>query len=47
MNYFVVCTGTLYLFSAGYSAFQGHWQWSLVWLCYGISALVLSVLEGS
>jgi hypothetical protein len=46
MNYFVICTGTLYLCAAGYSVYQGHYHWSIVWACYGISALVLSTLEG-
>jgi hypothetical protein len=46
MNYFVVATGSLYLCASVYSIYQGHYGWSVVWASYGVSALVLSVLEG-
>lgn len=47
MNYFVLVNGFLYMCAAGYSAWAGHGMgWSVVWLSYGISAMVLAFLEG-
>jgi hypothetical protein len=46
MNYFVIATGSLYLCAAVYSVYQRHYGWAMVWGCYGISALVLSTMEG-
>lgn len=46
MNYFVFVNGCTYLAAGGYSLWQGHAAWAVVWVSYGISAMVLSVLEG-
>jgi len=46
MNYFVLVNGVLYLVAAGYSGWQQHWAWVIVWASYGVSALVLAFLEG-
>lgn len=49
MNYFVVVNGVLYLVAGLYSLYQGqgHAAWAVVWFSYGVSALVLSMLEGA
>lgn len=46
MNYFVLITGTAYLCASLYSMYRGNYSWSIVWLCYGTSALVLANMEG-
>lgn len=46
MNYFVMLNGICYLLAGGYSTWQGHYMWSFVWVCYGLSAMALSGLEG-
>jgi hypothetical protein len=46
MNYFVIINGILYVAAAGFSLYQGHVKWAVVWLCYGVSALVMCTMEG-
>ncbi len=45
MNYFVCGNGILYIFAAASSLWYGHALWAVVWLSYGLSALVLATLE--
>jgi len=46
MNWFVFANGIGYLVASGFSAWQQRWSWSVVWFCYGLSALFLAYLEG-
>lgn len=46
MNYFVVINGILYVAASVYSTYQGDSKWGIIWMCYGISALVLCTMEG-
>lgn len=45
VNYFVMLNGCTYCLASCYSLWQGRYLWAIVWVSYGASALVLSVLE--
>lgn len=46
MNLFVVANAVLYICAAIHSGAHDRPGWSIVYLCYGVSAAVLAFLEG-
>lgn len=45
MNWIIVANGVLYFFGALWSLKDGHFIMAGVWLCYGLSAFGLAVVE--
>lgn len=46
MNYFVFVNGLVYIGATIFSVYKGHYLWSIVWLGYAVSALVMCTMEG-
>ena len=45
MNYFVLVNSILYFAASGWSLYNGHGMYSVVWFSYAVSAGVMFFME--